>query len=389
MEKNDFEERAGLLALNKVFGFEPAAGRRLLEELGSASAAFGMKREELRAVIGPYPRLLDGLVPASLDSARKELEWLDSRHYRFIGISEPDYPQMLKECEDPPLGLYYRSQDGMGEIFGKRPAVAIVGTRDISGYGRQWCRSIVQAMASCPEKPVIVSGLALGTDSVAQRTALEEGLPTVGVMATGIDSVYPYRHIADADRMAITPGCAVLTDYPPGTQPLAIHFLRRNRIIAGLCSATILVESKIRGGGMMTARLAYSYERDVYALPGRIDDVRSGGCNYLLREKIAEPVTDVADLMERLGLGHSSVKRRDIGEEIRSGLGKIVTGEKLERLVEMAGMIRKKGGISLPEICGMTGWSWSEVMSCAGLLENEGLIETDLLQKCWIKPKNL
>lgn len=390
MENCDFDERAGMLALNRIFGFEPIVGKRLLETLGSAKEAFGMKREDLRELIGPYPKYLDALIPQKLDEARKELEDLGKRGFRFLDLGMEEYPELLRECEDPPIGLYVRASAPLGEIFGRRPKIAVVGTRDISPYGRQWCSTLVRTMARCPVRPTIVSGLAIGTDIIAQRTALEEGLPTIGAMATGIDSVYPYRHTHDAAMIAAAPASALVTDYPPGTQPLAIHFLRRNRIIAGLSEATILIESKIRGGGMMTARLAFSYQRDVYALPGRIDDVRSQGCNYMLREKIAEPFTDIDELMERLGLGNGPARqRRDLESEIRQALGDMVPEERLPQILRIAGMIREKRGISLPELCAETGWDWQDVAYCTGMLENGDIIETDLLQKCWIKTRNL
>ena len=125
---------------------------------------------------------------------------------------------------------------------------------------------------------MIVSGLALGVDITAHAAALEGGLPTVGVSPVGIDDVYPRRHVPFVERMCATPGCALVTDYPPGTFPAAFSFIRRNRIIAGLAGSTVLIESRIKGGGMITARLAAGYGRDVFAVPGRIDDIRSQGC---------------------------------------------------------------------------------------------------------------
>ena len=180
--------------------------------------------------------------------------------------------------------------------------VAVVGTRDISPYGREWCERIVHALARTSPKPLIVSGLAIGTDICAHKAALEASLPTIAVMATGTDTIYPYRHRQIAEKMSGTQGCALVTDYPPGTAPLPVNFLRRNRIIAGLSHATILVESKIKGGGMMTCRLAFSYDRDVYALPGRADDLRSQGCNHLIRARMAEPLTSEEDIIDSLGL---------------------------------------------------------------------------------------
>ena len=190
--------------------------------------------------------------------------------------------------------------------------------------------------------------------------------------------------------MAQTPGCGLVTDYPPGTAPLAVHFLRRNRIIAGLCRAVILVESKVRGGGMMTARLAASYDRDVLVLPGRADDLRSQGCNLLLREKLAEPVTDLDTLPAQLGLGAAPRQRpRDLPAEIHASYDGRLPAERVERLAELAACIRERRGIGLDALCRETGRTYGEVAADTGILAADGFICMDLLQNCTIKPKNM
>ena len=215
------------------------------------------------------------------------------------------------------------------------------------------------------------------------------GLPTIGVMATGPDSIYPYRHRESARQMAQTPGCALVTDYPPGTAPLAIHFLRRNRIIAGLSRATVLVESKIKGGGMMTCRLAFSYNRDVFALPGRIDDVRSQGCNELIRQKIAEPITSLSMLSECLRLPDSGMKKES--HSVESAVIQRFSGSTdsrtLERICLIIKQIKKHRGITLEDMAGSLGMSYREVSQTAGLLEIEGFITIDILQRCCINHK--
>ena len=264
----------------------------------------------------------------------------------------------------------------------------MVGTRDLSPYGKEWCEKAVTAIASGNEKPCIISGLALGTDICAHRTALDNGLPTIGVMATGPETVYPYRHKEFAERLWQTPGCALVTDYPPGTAPLAIHFLRRNRIIAGLADATILIESKSRGGGMTTSRLAFSYSRDVYALPGRADDVRSQGCNRLIREKIAEPLISIEDLIGSLGLEKRSGNRKISPLEIlKQHFGKQCSSEQIEDMGKILYTIRNERGITTEEIALKTGMDYMKVSRITGFLEMEGLICIDLLQRCTLETK--
>ena len=176
------------------------------------------------------------------------------------------------DCPDCPIGLYIRSNSDIEEIFDDAPCISIVGTRDISPYGDEWCKRIVHSLAEAPIKPVIVSGLAYGVDICAHQAALDAGLRTIAVIPTGIDDLYPYYHRRIAERIASTPGCALISDFPLKTSPQAATFLRRNRIIAGLSAATILVESKQKGGGMITCSTAFSYGREAWVLPGRIGD---------------------------------------------------------------------------------------------------------------------
>jgi len=208
-------------------------------------------------------------------------------------------------------------------------------------------------------------------------------------MATGPDTVYPVRHTDFAERMASTPGCALVTDYPPGTAPLAVHFLRRNRIIAGLSEATILIESKIKGGGMMTAGLAFSYGREVYAVPGRIDDICSQGCNNLVRKKMAEPVTDMSFLLESLRMSAGKSRERMSGrEKIESLYGSTLPRDKVEMMTRILLHIKKHRGTTVEELSCACGLSYSLVSQMTSLLEADGLITVDLLQRCSINANN-
>lgn len=382
-------EKACLCALNRIFGFEPKIGTALISHLGCAAEVFELKQKDLDAILGPYSRFRGEITEANVGKAAEELEKLEARGIRFTGWSEDGYPELLKDCEDAPVGLYIRSSTPDVLLWGKRKSVAIVGTRDISPYGREWCTRIVRRFADTSEKPVIISGLAIGTDICAHRTAIDAGLPTIAVMATGPDTVYPVRHTDFAERMASTPGCALVTDYPPGTAPLAVHFLRRNRIIAGLSEATILIESKIKGGGMMTAGLAFSYGREVYAVPGRIDDICSQGCNNLVRKKMAEPVTDMSALLESLGMSAGKSRERMSGKEkIESLYGSTLPRDKVEMMTRILLHIKKHRGTTVEELSCACGLSYSLVSQMTGLLEADGLITVDLLQRCSINANN-
>lgn len=371
--------------MNRIFGFEPKIARALISSVGSAAELFRMNPKEVDSILGPFSKHKGQVCRKAYEEAEEELNALSDIGIGFIGIGEPGYPPLLTECEDPPSGLYYKGRSTPEEIFRDRRMVSVIGTRDLSPYGKEWCRRIVDGLGCTPERPTIVSGLALGTDICAHTAALEAGLPTIAVLPTGPESIYPYRHREAAERIADTPGCALITDYPPGTAPLAIHFLRRNRIIAGISEATILVESRVKGGGMMTSRLAYSYNRDVYVLPGRIDDVRSVGCNSLIKEKIAEPIASVESLLESLGMektGKTS-ERYDI-DMIRSRYTQRLGEESASVLVKIYDTIVSNRGICIDELSSFTGLEYGILRHLTGILEADGILNIDLMQRCSI-----
>ena len=371
--------------MNRIFGFEPKIGLELISNLGSASALFNLDSRELDHLIGPYSKYRDRISREAVYMEAEELEKLESSGITFCGWTDDCYPQLLKECEDPPIGLYIRSSTPLDELWKPQARIAVVGTRDISPYGKEWCERIVRSLALTENRPVIVSGLALGTDITAHRTALEQGLPTIGVMATGPEEVYPFRHREFAQRLVHTPGCALISDYPPGTSPVALNFLRRNRIIAGLSDATLLIESKIRGGGMMTSRLAYSYNREVYALPGRVDDVCSQGCNELIRRKIAEPITSEKHLAESLGLTFCRcTPAAGIMQRLETAYGGMLSGERMSLMAQIIRTIMTRRGITLDELPDATGIDYRSVAEIVGILEIDGFIRIDVLRRCRI-----
>lgn len=385
---DNFEEKACACALNRIFGFTPRTGTALISHIGSASEIFRLSRTDLEGLLGRDSRHIGLIGSEAVKAARQELKEMEKLEISFSGWNSGSYPPLLKECPDAPVGLYIRSSTPAEELWNPSGSIAVVGTRDISPYGKEWCEKAVMAMAAGSRKPTVISGLALGTDICAHRTALENGLPTIGVMATGPDAVYPYRHKEFASRLWQTPGCALVTDYPPGTAPLAIHFLRRNRIIAGLADATILIESKSRGGGMTTSRLAFSYNRDVYALPGRADDVRSQGCNRLIREKIAEPLISIEDMIDSLGLGRRGENCRNSPREILAQhFGRQCSPAQIEDMGRIIDAIRNERGITIEEIARKTGMEYMKTSRTTGFLEMEGLICIDLLQRCTLETK--
>ena len=386
----NLKEKACLCALNRIFGFEPKVALGLISQVGSASTIFELSSKELDMLTGPYFKYKGLICPKAAEAEMEELEKLSAQGISFCGWTDDNYPELLKECEDPPVGLYIRSSTPAGELWKARSNIAVVGTRDISPYGMEWCSRIVRSLAFTDARPAIISGLALGTDIIAHKTALENGLPTIGVMATGPECVYPHRHKAFAEQLVNTPGCALVSDYPPGTAPVALNFLRRNRIIAGLGNATILIESKIKGGGMMTCRLAFSYNRDVYALPGRVDDIRSQGCNELIRRKIAEPVTSEKELIDSLGLKiRNTCQVSNLEARLVRSYESAADNDRIDMMKNIILAIKKHRGISVEELSELTGIGYIKTSELTGMLEIDGFICIDLLQRCSINYKNV
>ena len=403
-----YDETVGMCALNKIFGYHPALGMKLLQKTGSAVALFDGKWETPGqaggdvwtgplggdVMPGPdrasHPELFAQLVPSTLEWAARELDKVRAGGFRFLSFLDDDYPEPLRECPDPPIGLYLNGTSSPAEIFQMHPMVAFVGTRDLSPYGKAWCEKLVKALAEARVQPCIVSGLALGADGVAHRTALECGLPTIGVMATGIEKVYPYQHERLAMDIVRSPGGALITDYPTDTSPVALNFVRRNRIIAGLVAAVVVVESKNKGGSLMTAKYAVNCNREVFAVPGRLEDIRSAGCNSLIYNQMAQIITDPEQLAEDLGLGGrhrgqgGSWVTSQAGDPPEKVLQAVLTRKygPGSALIPVALAVQARRGITPEELTASLHRPYGEILSAIGTLEADGFLTTDLLRRC-------
>ena len=384
---DNYETLCGI-SLNRIFGYEPAIARNLITHFGSAGAVFSQNKSALDEAFGPFSKYRQQINASELEKSRLEWERLSAEGCRFVCYGDSAYPPLLADCPDAPAGLYILSGTPPKELFSGKDFISVVGTRDISPYGKEWTERIVGSISRAPVKPVIVSGFAIGVDITAQLAALAFGLPTIAVIPVGIDDIYPRRHRTVAEKMLHTPGCALVTDFPPGTTPQAFNFLRRNRIIAGLSRATILAESKSKGGGTMTARLAAGYGREVFCLPGRIDDVRSAGCNLLIGEKIAEPITDPDNISVQLGLGKAAHTRKNLEATVRDTYAS--AGEKLSgQLVDIALHVSRNRGATPEEICRALELQYGDVSAALSLLESDGFIRMDLLRRCTIDNKKV
>lgn len=294
MTQEEESELLHRIALTMVPAIGPVTARKLIEHMGSARRIF-KERDRLQNLQGIGPRMMKAFTcPGLLLQAEKEMEFIQKHHISALYYGDPDYPARLKECSDGPILLYARGKQGLNPAR----SLSVVGTRSASAYGRDLCRAIVLELCSRLEDLAIVSGLAYGIDVMAHRAALEGGVPTVAVLGHGLGTIYPRIH-RDTARQ-ITGQGALVTDFHSSLGPERNNFLRRNRIIAGMADATLVVESGAAGGGMITASLSASYGREVLAVPGRTIDSRSRGCNRLIKEHTAALVESAEDVLQHL-----------------------------------------------------------------------------------------
>jgi len=295
MSQSSHPELQYQIALTMAPAIGPVIARKLISKAGSARDVFRMSRVSLEKIDRIGPQLSRSILRSTLlDKAAREIEFLERHHITALYIEDAGYPARLKECEDAPILLYARGNKGLNA----KRALSVVGTRKASSYGKELCRSIVLDLGKRINDLSIISGLAFGIDVIAHRTALEGGIPTVAVLGHGLDTLYPHAHRETAKKICALG--ALTTDFPSGMGPERNNFLRRNRIIAGMAEATLVVESAASGGALITSQMATSYHRDVLAVPGRATDARSKGCNGLIKKNVAALVESAEDVIKHL-----------------------------------------------------------------------------------------
>ncbi len=308
LPKDEHEELFYQLALTMVPGIGAKTGRVLLERFSDAASVFKAPLKELKHVEGISESRARGFRdPAILQKAEKELGFVVKNNLQVL-LYHKSFPSRLTNCSDAPLLLFYK---GNADLNAKR-IVAIVGTRKNTDYGQQLCEELVEGLAQV-ENILIVSGLALGIDAIAHKRCVALGVPTVGVLGHGLDRIYPTSNTGLARQMVENGG--VLTEFTSGTTPERGNFPMRNRIVAGISDVTVVVESSIRGGALLTAHMAASYNRDVAAFPGRVNDSRSAGCNDIIRTNVAAMITKPADLIEMMNWMDKG-KRKPVQREL-------------------------------------------------------------------------
>jgi len=298
------------IALTLVPNIGPVQAKILVDHFGNATDIFKAKKSSLDKLEGIGEKRASCIkLFTGFKKAETEIAFIEKYKIAPLFLTDTDYPKRLLNCYDPPTLLYYRGSANLNA--GKM--IAIVGTRGKTEYGKQLTEKLLAGLEA--QSATVVSGLALGVDAIAHKAALKHHLPTVAVVAHGLDNMYPAEHAVLA-KSIIKQNGGLLTEFRSNTKPDKHNFPSRNRIVAGMCDATIVIETDVKGGSMITAELANGYNRDVFAFPGRTTDTKSSGCNYLIKNNKAILLTDASDLIETLGWKEINIKPKKIQQEL-------------------------------------------------------------------------
>ena len=327
------QETLYMMALTQVPSLSLTNLHQLIDELGSASAIYENRKDLKQVLPSASKKFLDGMGNFCnyLGRAEQEFEFCQKGKIQCLGLNDEAYPQRLRDCSDAPVLLYYMGSANLNS----KHIVSMVGTRQITSYGKDLCRSFIRDLKQlCPDA-LVVSGLAYGVDVQCHRAALNEGLETVGVLAHGLDQIYPRLHRETAKQMVGQGG--LLTEYTSGTPIDKRNFVQRNRIVAGLSDAVIVVESATKGGSLITADIALSYDRQVWAFPGRVHDTYSSGCNKLIFTNTATLLTGAEDFCFSMGWTDDVQRQKQLSEGVQQELfADNYTDEELIVLQELA-----------------------------------------------------
>lgn len=359
MGKVDNTELIYKIALSMIPGIGGITARRIISLTGSSSAVFTEDDRYLEKLPRADKILADKSIRKKvLDEAREELDYIRSEKIRVYCYGEPDYPTRLAHCNDAPFLFYARGEAS----FNRKKVIGIVGTRRPTSYGMEACRKLIGDLKRRGHDCLVISGLAYGIDHCAHQSALNEGLQTVGVLGHGLRYIYPARHRSTAIK--ITGQGALVSDFPSRQKPEPNNFIKRNRIIAGLSDCVVVVESGTRGGALITADLAGSYNRDVFAFPGKSGDPMSAGCNGLIKSHRAALIDSCRDL--EYVLGWEPTENTEPGPPYP-----VKTSKEEKKIIEV---LAGESEISMDEICRRSGIPVKSISVHLLNLEFKGLV---------------
>lgn len=279
------------LALTLIPNIGPVQAKILLQHC-NAEEIFHAKKSYLEKIEGIGPvRAASIIAFKDFSKAEEEIKFIEKYKIKSLFLTDPDYPKRLLNCYDSPTLLFYKGEADLNAA----KIVAIVGTRSHTDYAKQVTEKLVKELTE--QNITVVSGLAFGVDAIAHKAAVKNNLPTIGVLAHGLDQIYPPEHAGLAKDMIKHKG-GLLTEFRSKSKPDKHNFPTRNRIVAGISDATVVIETGLKGGSMITAELANSYNKDVFAIPGKVTDAKSAGCNYLIKNNKAMLLTDAAELIQ-------------------------------------------------------------------------------------------
>ncbi|WP_278814857.1 DNA-processing protein DprA [Leyella stercorea] len=361
------QETLYAIALTRISYFNIATCLQLYRKLGSATAIMENRNNIKDVISDASPRLVHALsdVSEALHRAEAELEFDNAHAIRPLTMAWDDYPERLRDCDDAPIVLFYRGNADLNQ----RRIVSIVGTRHCTAYGQDILTKFCQDLKElCPDV-LIVSGLAYGVDICAHRNALRNSFDTIGVLAHGLDMLYPSAHRDTAKDMLSHGG--LLTEFLTNTNPDKMNFVRRNRIVAGIADATIVVESAARGGSLITADIAQSYARDVFTFPGNVNSTYSEGCNNLIRDNKAALITCAEDFVKAMGWEQDNQVKEARAKGIERQLFPELTAEET-RIVEL---LQRNNDLQLNIIAVQTGLPIGNISALLFSLELKGVIK--------------
>ena len=360
------KETIAMMALTRVGYYNLTGILDFYKHAGSATAIIDHRKDVREVIPDASPKLVERIrdCEAHIHRAEEEYEWTQQHGVRILRWGDDAYPQRLAECADAPLILYYKGSADLNQIR----VINIVGTRHCTIYGQDIVRHFIDGLREiCGNRMLVVSGLAYGVDIAAHRNALEKGFETVGVLAHGLDDLYPPRHRETAKRMLTQGG--LLTEYMTRTNADKMNFVRRNRIVAGMCDATVLVESAAHGGGLITCGIAQEYGREVFAFPGNINQEYSEGCNNLIRKNGATLITSAKDFAESMGWLDDRRLERAQKEGIERQMFPDLSPDQ-QRIVET---LQKTNDLQVNMLSNMTGLSVGKVAAEMFELEMKGV----------------